>query len=362
MLAPLRTPGLVPYAAGLIGVVVAGTLRWRYDVVLGNHASFTFFFLAVSVAAWTGGVWPAVATALLSCLVGNYFFSHPLGSFYISGHEEFISLLIFLAVSVVIGMLAETSRRALHRAKQAERAKDTFLATLAHELRSPLSVIQYANELNRITATTGSYNQVEIIEHQVRQLDLMIQDLLDVSRIARGKMRLDRRHLDASQIVDGAVLKAKPLITSHDHILKVEVPPQPIPIYVDSVRIEQVLANLLINAAKYTPEGGRINLRLEAVDEFAVFSVRDNGIGISAEALPHVFELFVQAEPGSKSAADGLGIGLALVRKVVELHGGNVRAASAGKNRGTEFTVSLPLDRPAPAPLASKSAARPATV
>jgi signal transduction histidine kinase len=256
-------------------------------------------------------------------------------------------LLIFAIVSVVIAVLSETSLRALERAKAAERAKDTFLATLAHELRSPLSVIQYANELHRIAKAGESRDQVEVIQRQVQHLDSLVQDLLDVSRIARGKIRLDRRHVNAAAIVKGAVEKARPTIIKREHTLTVELPKEPVPVYVDTLRMEQVLTNLLVNAAKYTTDGGQITLRLDSAGDQAVFTVRDNGMGISPEALPRVFELFVQEDSGSKHASSGLGIGLALVRKIVELHDGNVTAESAGKDRGSEFTVSIPLDQPA---------------
>jgi signal transduction histidine kinase len=362
MIAPVRLRGILPYGFAAVSVAAAWAIRAFFDPVLGEHASYIFFSLSVALAAWLGGIWPALFATALSCLAGEYFFTHPKGSIRITSLEELLSLLTFAIVGVVIGVLSEASLRALERAKAAERAKDAFLATLAHELRSPLSVIQYANELNRISGNNKSDDHVEIIERQVQQLDLMIQDLLDISRITRGTMRLDCRHVDATQIVDGAVLKAKPLFIDRDHVLNVDVAEGPIPIYADPVRMEQVLANLLINAAKYTPDGGKIDVRVEADGDLAVFRVRDNGIGIAPEAISQVFELFMQAEPGSTYSAGGLGIGLALVRKVVELHGGNVHATSAGKGRGSEFTVSLPLDLPADAAPASEDLASSAIV
>ena len=186
-----------------------------------------------------------------------------------------------------------------------------------------------------------------MIQRQVQHLDSLVQDLLDVSRIARGKIRLDRRRVDAASIVKGAVEKARPTIVKRDHTLTIEVPKKPVPVFVDALRMEQVFTNLLINAAKYTTDGGQITIRLDSAGDQAVFTVRDNGMGISPEALPRVFELFVQEDSGSKHAARGLGIGLALVRKIVELHDGNVAAESAVKDRGSEFTVSIPLDVPA---------------
>jgi signal transduction histidine kinase len=350
MLAPYRSRGLIPYAIGLISVIIAWALRLVLDPVLGDHASFSFFFLAVSLTAWIGGIWPAVFTAILGCLLGNYYFTHPEGSLHISGHEEVFTLLIFIIVSLIIGILSETSLRALQRAKLAEQAKDAFMATLAHELRSPLSVIQYANELHRLSGSEQKRDQVDLIQRQVQHLDLMIQDLLDVSRVARGKIRLDRQQIDASSVVNGAVEKAKPLVASRRHTLAIHVAPEPMPLYGDPVRLAQALANLLTNAAKYTPDGGKIDVRVQPGGDSAVFTVRDNGIGIPQEILPRVFDLFMQADPTSASSEAGLGIGLALVQKIVELHGGSVHASSAGKNRGSEFTVCLPLEQPARAP------------
>jgi signal transduction histidine kinase len=345
MIAPRRLHGFLPYAIAVASLAVASVIHFFFGATLGDQTSYFFLLLAVSLAAWLGGIWPALFATILSCAAGLYFNTD--GVLRLTTGEEFVSLMLFAAVSVVIGLLAETSLRALERAKAAEKAKDTFLATLAHELRSPLSVIQYANELHRIAKAGHSRDQVEVIQRQVQHLDSLVQDLLDVSRIARGKIRLDRRHVDAATIVKGAIEKARPTIVKREHTLSIELPKEPIPIFVDALRMEQVLTNLLVNAAKYTTDRGQIMIRLDSASDQAVFTVRDNGIGISPEALPKVFELFVQEDSGSKHAAAGLGIGLALVRKIVELHDGSVTAESAGKNRGSEFTVTIPLDVPA---------------
>jgi len=361
MLAPMRVPGWIVYAVALIGILVAGAMRFTADPVLGDHASFSIFFLAVSIAAWMGGIRAAAFTAAVSCLVGSFFFTHPQFSFAITSHEELFSLVLFVAVSLIIGGLSEISLRALERARIAEQAKDDFMATLAHELRSPLTVIHYANALNRMAGSDDARDHVELIDRQVRHLNLMIQDLLDVSRVARGKIRLDRQHIDASEVAQGAIAKATPVIASRQHQLTVEMSPDPMPILADAARMEQVLSNLLTNAAKYTPDGGEIQLRAEPLGDSVVVTVRDNGIGIPQEMLPHVFELFVQVDAHSKRAGGGLGIGLSLVRKLVEMHGGYVRASSKGENRGSEFVVALPLDMPAPSRLTfvrARSAAR----
>lgn len=347
MLAPFRSRGITPYIVGMVGVVAATLLRLFFDPVLGEHLSFSFHYLAVSSAAWIGGVRPAAVTAMLSALVGNFFFTDPYHSLEINTNEELVNLVFFIVVSVIIGALSEISLRALARAKQAEKEKDNFMAAVAHEMRSPISVIYYANELNRMATTEQPNDQLEVIDRQVHHLNLMIEDLLDVSRVARGKINLHRQRVDASAIVAGAVERARPLVENHKHTLKIELPPRSMSLFVDPVRMEQVLTNLLTNAAKYTPDGGEIVVRAETIADTAIFTVRDNGIGIAQDMLPRVFELFVQAEAGRDRAEGGLGIGLALARKIAEMHGGTVQVSSAGKNRGSEFVVSLPLEQPA---------------
>lgn len=344
MLAPLRSRRWIAYGAAAISLSAIWLARWQSDPFVQSEASFNFLFLAVSVAAWLGGIWPAVFTAFVSCLIEIY--SFPPESLHFRNVDQFVTLALFMMTSVFIGILAEVSLRAVDRAQKAERAKDDFMATVAHELRSPLSVIHYANSLDRLTEAPGR-EHIDLIDEQVVHLNVMIQDLLDVSRVARGKIRLAFEHLDAAAVVDGAVMKAKPTIVNRGHLLTVDVADEPMPVYADLVRIEQVLANLLINAAKYTPEGGQITIRVEPIGDSVEFMVRDNGIGIPHDVLPRVFDLFVQAENGGKASEGGLGIGLALVRKVVDMHGGSVHAASAGTNRGSEFTVVLPLVKPA---------------
>jgi signal transduction histidine kinase len=351
MLAPRRSTTLICYLLASISLLLATGLRFLLDDFLGDHLSFSFYFLAVSIVAWTGGIWPAFVTALISCLIGNYFFSHPQGQLVISDSEEFYALALFLVVSLVIGLMSETSLRALERAKAAERAKDDFMATVAHELRSPLSVIQYANTLSRFGGDDEMRDNIEIIDQQVYRLNLLIEDLLDLSRVANGKVRLNRKNVDASDVVSDALEKVRPLIDQRNHSLIVNIAAEPMPLHVDPLRIEQILTNLLTNAAKYTNDGGKIQLTVAPIDERVLFTIRDNGIGISAETLPRIFNLFTQSEPATKRAEGGLGIGLSVVRKLVELHGGSVTASSDGLNHGSEFVVSLPLEpakRPKP--------------
>jgi signal transduction histidine kinase len=344
MLAPIRYRGITPYLVGLLGVVLATGLRQLLHPLLGDHLSFSFHLLAVFVAGWTGGLWPAAATAILSALISNYLFTD---SIWITSNEEALELSCFVLLSLIIAGLTEISVRALSRALQAEREKDNFMAAVAHEMRSPLSVIYYANSLNRMAGDQPIGDQLDTIDRQVHHLNMMIEDLLDVSRVARGKIKLNLQRAKVSSIIAGAVERAKPLIESHGHRLKIELPSESLDLYVDPARIEQVITNLLTNAAKYTPDGGEIIVRAEAIGDKVILSVRDNGIGIAADALPRIFELFVQADPGHDRTEGGLGIGLALARKIVEMHFGTVQARSAGKNRGSEFVVSLPVEQPA---------------
>ena len=202
MLAPFRYRGIKPYIIGIVGVAIASLLRkWLADD-LGEHLSFSFHFLAVFIAAWTGGLWPAAVTAVLSALLGNYMFT---SSWLITSKEELLDLSFFVTVSLIIGGLSEISLRALSRRREAELQKDNFMAALAHEMRSPLSVINYASTVSRMSASEPPTDQLDVIDRQVHHLNVMIEDLLDVSRVARGKITLHRQNVSVADLVAGAV-------------------------------------------------------------------------------------------------------------------------------------------------------------
>lgn len=335
----------IAYLIALLSLVAATVIRYSLDPVLGDHLIFSFYYLAVSIAAWAGGVGPALFTAILSSLLANYLFSAPQRSLQIDTWEEFLALLLFLSVSLVIGLLSEFSLRSLARARRAEQQKDDFLAVLAHELRNPLAVIHYTNLVNERAGTQAGNTRAQIIDRQVHQLNQMIDDLLDISRVSRGKFRLGFELVDASEIIDGAVEKTKHLIESRGHQLEVSRESPDMPIWADPLRLEQVLTNLIANAAKYTPKNGKIELRLTQEDDCAVYRIRDNGEGIPKEMLSRVFDLFTQVERSMERSQSGLGIGLALVRTLVELHGGTVAATSEGPDQGSEFIVRMPIRR-----------------
>ena len=228
-----------------------------------------------------------------------------------------------------------------------DRRKDEFLAMLGHELRNPLAPISNALHLLRLQENEAplQLKARSVIERQVGQLNRLIDELLEISRITTGRVQLRQERIVVSGIVERAVETVQPLIDQHRHQLTVKLPPEPVWLYADAARLEQVLVNLLGNAVKYTEDGGRIWLTLEQEGDAAVLRVRDTGIGIDALLLPRIFDLFTQAERSLDRSQGGLGIGLCLVQRLVELHGGTVVASSV-MGQGSEFEVRLPLMQP----------------
>jgi signal transduction histidine kinase/CheY-like chemotaxis protein len=250
----------------------------------------------------------------------------------------------------VVCYLRDISADVVARLKleEADRRKDEFLATLSHELRNPLAPIRNAAEV--MAAPNLSEDKLlwarRVIQRQVKHMAWLLDDLLDVARITQGKLQLKRDLVTLPGIVDTAVETARPLLESRNHKLQVKLPAEQVVLDADALRVSQILANLLTNAAKYTDPGGRIELRAEIEGELLRMSVKDNGIGIPGKALPELFTLFSQVEASAARSEGGLGIGLALVKGLVELHGGTVAADSAGSGQGSEFIVHLPLVPP----------------
>lgn len=239
--------------------------------------------------------------------------------------------------------------------RDADRKKDEFLATLAHELRNPLAPIRNAVQVltAKVMADPALARVGEMIDRQVRVMARLLDDLLDVSRITRGKLELRRGRVELAAVVASAVETSRPLLDAAGHELTVDLPAEPVVLDADPVRLAQVFANLLNNAAKYTDRGGHIRLAAVLSQGGVTVGVSDDGIGIAPDMLPRLFEIFSQADPALERAQGGLGIGLSLVRGLVELHGGTVEARSAGPGRGSTFTVRLPsVVRAAPRPSA----------
>jgi PAS domain S-box-containing protein len=229
--------------------------------------------------------------------------------------------------------------------RQADRRKDEFLATLAHELRNPLAPLRNSLELvKRLKDRPDlSGKALDMMERQVKTMVRLIDDLLDVSRITRDRLELRREHVDLASVVHHAVEACRPQASMAGHQLTVELPSEPIRLHADPTRLAQVLGNLLNNACKYTDPGGVIRLSAARDGQDAVITVSDSGVGISSGMLPLVFDLFVQADRPLERRGDGLGIGLSLVKRLVELHGGSVSAHSDGPGQGSRFTLRLPI-------------------
>jgi signal transduction histidine kinase len=241
-----------------------------------------------------------------------------------------------------------------HELRRLDGLKDEFLATLAHELRNPLASLLSATEILDEREPRDEHERARfhgMIRRQVAHLCVLVEDSLEISRFTQGKIRVRPQPLDLREIVDRAVELSQAAIQAHGVVLSVSLPPEAVRINGDRVRLAQVISNLLDNAAKFTPAGGQVWITLESSEQRGVLRVRDSGCGIAPSQLARIFQPFVQSDPGDGTRG-GLGIGLALVRRLVELHGGSVEASSAGAGQGTELVVSLPLDRSEIAPRA----------
>lgn len=275
------------------------------------------------------------------------------------------SMANLLATAVRRWQMEQELRQRAEQLVEADRRKDQFLAILAHELRNPLSPIQSAVEIMRSSDVTDPYVQraLEVLDRQVRKMRRLIDDLLDVSRITLGKIDLQLQPLEVTAVITDAVQSCRAVLEARRHELTISLPKEPVWIQGDVTRLEQIIENLLSNAAKFTHPGGQIAITAAREDARApgggaevVLRVRDNGIGVSPEALPRLFELFTQAERSLDRSQQGLGIGLSIVRNLVEMHGGTVTLHSEGIGRGMEVTIRLPVRLPS---RGSKSAPQP---
>jgi PAS domain S-box-containing protein len=265
------------------------------------------------------------------------------------------------AVNVLVDI--SDRKQAEEALKEADRSKNEFLATLAHELRNPLAPIRAAVKILQIKSkpTPESQSALDVIERQTRQMTRLIDDLLDIARITSNKLELRRAPIELSQVLYAAVETSRPLIEQHGHKLIVKAASSPIHIDGDLIRLAQVISNLLNNAAKYTDRGGRIWLESSRKKDEAVIKVIDTGVGISAEMLPRIFEMFTQAGRANESRS-GLGIGLTLVKRLVEMHGGTITAHSDGIGKGSEFVLRVPVALATPSadlPVKTKLKSRP---
>jgi PAS domain S-box-containing protein len=264
------------------------------------------------------------------------------------GHEQ-PGVFTERAEKLVTGIAAQAAvamdnARLVAQLRESDRNKDDFLAMLSHELRNPLAPMRHCVTLLQ-QADEGEIRRHagEILDRQVEHMTRLVEDLLDISRISRGDIDLRKNEVDLADVVRIAVETSRPLFEAAGHRLDVNLPRSPVNVVADRLRLAQVFSNLLNNAAKYTPAGGRIGLELSKANGTVAISVRDNGIGIAAGDMPRLFSMYTQLEGGRRRAPGGLGVGLALARQLVELHGGTIEARSEGAGHGSEFTVRIPL-------------------
>ena len=307
-------------------------------------------YLAVPVVSRTGSV------------LGGLFFGHGRPGIFTARHERILAgIAAQAAVALDNARLYEEAQTRALALDEANRRKDQFLAMLAHELRNPLAAIRSALEL--LLSQLSASRPFEVVQRQTAVLTQMVDDLLDVSRITRGLIQLKRERVDVAELVRHAVDVMRPLIESRRHTLTVRLPQNASAVSGDPVRLEQVLVNLLANAAKYTEPGGRIAVEVDLVGPDVFLRVSDNGIGIELEMQQRVFELFEQVDRSLDRAQGGLGIGLTIARSLVEQHGGGIEVQSGGRGQGSTFVVHLPLapEEAVPASPQQPRPARPST-
>jgi signal transduction histidine kinase len=327
--------------------------------LLGQQGPYLILTLAIVVAAFGGGFGPALLATLLSVSIGTYLFiGRGAGLYELLARENLSRTVLFLVIGLSIGVIGgrlRTSRHALaHSVRQLQasnRAKDNAMATLGHEIRNPLSALHTAQEV--LKRAPDDPKRViwagELIERQVLQMTRMANDLTDLSGVMRGDFALERRRVSMQQVLEQALEQSEPLIAKKGHRLHTDLGTQPVEVMGDPMRLVQVFANLLNNAAKYTDPGGTLTLSLRKLPSNEVIvTVGDNGTGMNPGSIQDLFEPFVQAPGAASNAEGGLGLGLAIVKKIVERHDGSVRAESAGLGRGSTITTRLPLAPTAP--------------
>jgi signal transduction histidine kinase len=308
-------------------------------------------YLAVPVVSRSGEV------------LGGLFFGHSRAGVFTERAERLVTgIAAQAAVAIDNARLHEQRLQLIDQLREADRRKDEFLATLSHELRNPLAPLRNSLHLLRLAGHAGaSATSIhQMMERQVQHLVRLVDDLLEMSRISRGTFELRKERVEVAGIVRNAVETSDPLLQAAGHQLTVSLPSEPLWVDGDPVRLAQILANLLNNAANYTTAGGEISVEARREGGVALLAVRDNGAGITAEALPRLFEMFSRGDRQSGHDQGGLGIGLALARRLAEMHGGTITARSEGPGLGSEFTVRLPLaadQRPLAASAATPTAA-----
>jgi len=362
-------PAWLRYGLAIGLLACTAFARAELTPLLGRHSPLLPFVLPVLLTCYLCGRGPAWLIALASPVLCTLLFhqdfswSDPLGWL---AHVTFF-VLLSAALIEILHRLQVTHRKLLDSEAlllEADRRKNEFLAMLAHELRNPLApILNIAPVLQTRAYEPSTVQQMGgVLQRQASHLARLVDDLLDVARITRDKIELRTQSLVVQEVIERALESARPAFAARRQSVSVEVPPQPLQLDGDLVRLTQVIGNLLTNAAKFSPDGARIQVAAADVDGQVQIRVRDEGAGIDAQILPHVFDLFVQGDQSLDRAQGGLGIGLTVAKRLVELHGGRIDVASDGPGRGSEFTITVPrgvLPQSAPeTPAASRGGSR----
>ncbi len=354
------------YLVAIVATLVVAGIRLAVSDLLGNFAPVVTFTIAVTIAAWYGGLKPGLLATALSLLAADYLFIPARRAFHVLSLSGAVALGVLGFSGILISLLCESLHRTRRRLEaeqenlrqsvelqrqmreaivESDRRKDEFLATLAHELRNPLAPVRNATHILRARLPPAPELQWarDVIDRQVTQMARLIDDLMDVARITRGTIELRRAHVALEEVIRIAIETSRPTIDASSHELQVHLPAEPLYLDADLIRLAQVFANLLNNAAKYTGPGGRIDVTAQRDANTVVVTVQDSGIGIPPDKLARIFEPFTQLDRSLERSKGGLGIGLALARRLVEMHGGVIQAQSAGPGLGSRFVVRLPL-------------------
>ena len=341
-------------AASVIAALLLTLLLWNRI----EPQATPLFLAAVAVTAWQRGTYPSLFATFLAVLSIDYFFNPPLFTFEISVNNA-ASAAVFVAAALLISWidgerknalrerdrLLTSEREARRAAEEANRHKDVFLAMVTHELRAPLNtILGWTNLLGKGTLDAEkTRHAVAVIERGARTQVQLVEDLLDISRIKTGKFHINASPIELRAVIDAAIESVAPAIAAKRIRLCRDFDEQIGPVSGDAERLQQVVWNLLSNAVKFTREEGQIVIRLTRAGTHARLNIYDDGVGIRSDFLPFVFDSFRQSDETDRAKHKGLGLGLAIVRHLVEAHGGSVSATSAGENLGATFTVELPL-------------------
>jgi len=344
----LRTPTHWRYGVGIVAALVPSLLRIAMNPYWGLRFPYVFYFPATMFTALFSGLGPAWVGIGICAMMTVVWILPPIGSLTVSNSTDVMGLVAFIAADGIIAWigasyrdLIEQSERQAVELETANQAKDDFVAILSHELRTPLTtIVTGLRVLDRVGVMDERATRTrEAIERQAGHLARMVDDLLDMKKVVAGVVVLERQPCNLADSVAGCVTMFNEAGRFKEHTLSVDA--EPVWVNGDVTRLQQITSNLLTNAVKYTRAGGSIHVSVKCEGDYSVLRVQDTGIGIAPDVLPRMFDLFVQGDPGSDGVRGGLGIGLAVVRRLVELHGGTVEASSDGAGKGSTFAVRL---------------------